>query len=166
MLPRERKRRPSEKRSYFYYICPRGRDGRDEGCNHNRYYPAVSLEEQVWEEVYLFLLDPERMRRGLEQLVLAESQGDRELDAAFAHWTDMLSKTGAKMDRLLDLYLEGHLGKGRYDERVRTLEAEAQNARGELERLWARWQMIPRPQSDMEELVESYAETLPDDLAS
>jgi len=24
MLPSERKRRASEKRSYFYYICPRG----------------------------------------------------------------------------------------------------------------------------------------------
>ena len=38
-------------------------------------------------------------------------------------------------------------------------------ARGELEKLRARRQMITRAQSDMEELVESYAEALPDDLA-
>ncbi len=34
MLPSERKRRASEKRSYFYYICPRGRYSRDEGRHH------------------------------------------------------------------------------------------------------------------------------------
>jgi site-specific DNA recombinase len=166
MLPSERKRRASEKRSYFYYICPRGRDSRDEGCHHNRHHPAVSLEEQVWEEISSFLLDPGRMRRGLEDLVLAESDRDRELEVAFAHWTDILVKTDVKTDRLLDLYLEGHLGKGRYDERVRALEAEAQNARGELEKLRVRRQMIAHAQSNMEELVELYAEALPDDLAS
>jgi site-specific DNA recombinase len=166
MLPSERKRRASEKRSYFYYICPRGRDSRDEGCNHNRHHPAVALEEQVWEEISSFLLDPERMRQGLEDLVLSESQRDGELEAAFAHWTDMLVKADAKMDRLLDLYLEGHLSKGRYDERVRALEAEAQSARGELEKLRARRQIIAQAQSNIEELVESYAEALPDDLAS
>jgi hypothetical protein len=166
MLPSERKRRASEKKSYFYYICPRGRDSRDEGCNHNRHHPAVELEEQVWEEISSFLLDPERMRRGLEDLVLTESQRDGELEAAFAHWTDMLVKADVKMDRLLDLYLEGHLSKGRYDERVRALEAEAQSARGELEKHRASRQMIAQAQSNIEELVESYAEALPDDLAS
>jgi hypothetical protein len=113
MLPSERKRRASEKRSYCYYICPRGRDTRDEGCDHNRHHLAVSLEEQVWEEVSSFLLDPERMRRGLEDLVLADSKRDGELEAAFAQWTDMLTRTEVKMDRLLDLYLEGELGEGR-----------------------------------------------------
>ena len=62
--------------------------------------------------------------------------------------------------------IEGHLSKGRYDERVRALEAEAQSARGELEKLRASRQMIAQAQSNMEELVESYAEALPDDLAS
>jgi site-specific DNA recombinase len=166
MLPSERKRRASEKRSYFYYICPRGRDTRDEGCDHNRHHPAVSLEEQVWKEVSSFLLDPERMRRGLEDLVLAESKRDGELEAAFAQWTDMLARTEVKMDRLLDLYLEGELNKGRYDARVRTLKAEAHSARGELEKLKARRQMITQSQSDMKELVDSYAKALPDDLAS
>lgn len=46
------------------------------------------------------------------------------------------------------------------------LEAEAQSARGELEKLRARRQMIAQAQGDMEELVASYAEALPDDLAS
>jgi hypothetical protein len=155
MLPSERKRRASEKRSYCYYIFPRGRDTRDEGCDHNRHHLAVSLEEQVWEEVSSFLLDPERMRRGLEDLVLADSKRDGELEAAFAQWTDMLTRTEVKMDRLLDLYLEGELGKGRYDSRVRALKAEAQSARGELEKLKARRQMITQSQSDLEELVDS-----------
>ena len=63
------------------------------------------------------------MRRGLADLVVAESQTDGVLEAAFAHWTDTLVKAEVKMDRLLDLYLEDHLNKGRYDRRVRRLEA-------------------------------------------
>jgi len=100
------------------------------------------------------------------QRAKAESQKDRELEVAFAHWADILVKTEAKIDRLLELYLEGHLGKDRHDERVRTLEAEAQNARGELEKLRARRHMIAQTQNDVEELVDSYAEALPNDLAS
>jgi len=96
------------------------------------------------------------MRQGLEDLVLDERRRDGELETAFAHWTDMLVKTEVKMDRLLDLYLEGDLGKLRYHERVR----------GELEKLKARRQMIAQLQGDMEELVESYSKALPDDLAS
>ena len=110
----------------------------------------------MWEEISSFLLDPVRMRQGLEDLVLAERRRDGELETAFAHWTDMLVKTEVKMDRLLDLYLEGDLGKLRYHERVR----------GELEKLKARRQMIAQLQGDMEELVESYSKALPDDLAS
>jgi len=106
------------------------------------------------------------MRQGLEDLVLAERRRDGELETAFAHWTDMLVKTEVKMDRLLDLYLEGDLGKLRYHERVRALEAEAHSVRGELEKLKARRQMIAQLQGDMEELVESYSKALPDDLAS
>ena len=106
------------------------------------------------------------MRRGLADLVVAESQTDGVLEAAFAHWTDTLVKAEVKMDRLLDLYLEDHLDKGRYDRRLRRLEAEARSARGELEKLRARRQVIAQTQGDMEELVESYVEALPDDLAS
>jgi site-specific DNA recombinase len=87
MLPSERKRRASEKRSYFYYICPRGRDSKDEGCDHNRHHPAVSLEEQVWEKVSSFLLNPERMRRDLEEMMLALCLPKGTTPCAISSWT-------------------------------------------------------------------------------
>jgi hypothetical protein len=106
------------------------------------------------------------MRRGLEEMMLAERKKEGELDTAIGQWTDTLVKTEAKMNRLLDLYLEGDLDKGRYGASVKTLEAEARSVGGELEKLKARRQRITQSQSDMEELVDSYTGALPDDLAS
>ena len=61
-------------------------------------------------------------------MMLAERKKEGELEAAITQWTDTLVRTEVKMDRLLDLYLEGELDRRRYGASVRTLEAEARRA--------------------------------------
>jgi site-specific DNA recombinase len=164
MLATSRKRKVSREGYYYYYVCQCGRYSWDDRCSHNRHHSAVELERQVWEDVSRFLSDPERMRRGLENLVAHEAKEDGSLDAAFAFWGETLSQVKIKSERLLDLYLEGTLEKGRYEERTRGLEAQEKEARAELEKIKARKQTIEQAERDVESLIESYSAAIPDEL--
>jgi hypothetical protein len=104
------------------------------------------------------------MRQGLENLVAHEADEDGGLDAAFAYWSETLSQVEVKSERLLDLYLEGTLEKGRYEERTKGLEAQENEARAELEKIKARKQTIEQAERDIESLIESYSATIPEEL--
>jgi site-specific DNA recombinase len=149
---------------YYYYVCQCGRYSWDERCSHNRHHSATEVEHRVWEGVSGFLSDPELMRQGLENLVAHEAKEDGGLDAAFAYWGEALSQVEVKSERLLDLYLEGTLEKGRYEERTRGLEAQEKEARAELEKIQARKQTIEQAERDIESLIESYSAAIPDEL--
>ena len=166
MLATSRKRKVSREGSsyYYYYVCQCGRYSWDDRCSHNRHHSATELERQVWEGVSGFLSDPERMRRGLEELVAHEAKEDGGLDAAFAYWGETLSQVKVKSERLLDLYLEGALEKGCYDERARGLEAQEKEARAELEKVKARRQTIEQAERDIEGVIESYSAAIPHEL--
>jgi site-specific DNA recombinase len=164
MLASSRKRVAPRNGHYFYYVCQRGRYSRDDGCSHNRNHPAIELEREVWEPVREFLLDPERMRQGLESLFAEEGEENGHLEATFAYWTDILSKIEVKQERLLDLYLDGNLDKERYEERVKGLEVQQKEATGKLEELKARKQVIDAAERDMEHLIESYSAAIPENL--
>jgi hypothetical protein len=105
MLATSRKSKVSQKGYYYYYVCQCGRYSWDDRCSHNRHHPATAVERQVWEGVSGFLSDPERMRRGLENLVAHEAKENGGLDAAFAYWGETLFQVKVKSERLLDLYL-------------------------------------------------------------
>lgn len=104
------------------------------------------------------------MRQGLENLVTEEGKEDSSIEATFAYWTDTVSKIEVKQERLLDLYLDGGLDKGRYEERVKGLEVQEKEARGELEQINTRRQTIEQAESAMESLIEAYSAAMPADL--
>jgi site-specific DNA recombinase len=164
MLASTRKRPAPTQGHYFYYICPRGRYSRDDGCSHNRHHPATELEALVFEQVRAFLSDPDLMRTGLRELVAAETVEQQRDRFELAHWTEALQNAEIKTERLLDLYLDGGLERTLYEEKMETLRAEERIAREEVERVKTRRQMVEAAQRDMEALIESYAEAVPEDL--
>jgi hypothetical protein len=161
MLASTRKRPVPSRDLYFYYICPRGRYSRDDGCSHNRHHPAKELEALVFEQVRTFLSDPDLMRAGLRELVASETAEQERDRSELAHWTGALHNVEIKTERLLDLYLDGRLEKALYEEKMESLRAEERSAREEIERLKARRQMVEAAQHDMEALIESYAQSRP-----
>ena len=164
MLASIRKRPAPSQGHYFYYICPRGRYSRDDGCSHNHHHPAKELEALVFEQVRAFLSDPNLMRAGLRELVASETTEQERDRSELAYWTEALQNVEIKTERLLDLYLDGGLEKALYEEKMESLRAEERSAREEVERLKARRQMVETAQRDMEALIESYAEAVPEDL--
>ncbi len=164
MLASTRKRPAPAQGHYFYYMCPRGRYSRDEGCSHNRHHAAKELEALVFEQVRAFLSDPDLMRAGLRELVAAETAEQERDRSELAFWTEALQNVEMKTERLLGLYLDGGLERTIYEERMDSLRAEERSAREEVERLKARRQMVEDAQRDMEALIESYAEAVPEDL--
>jgi hypothetical protein len=139
------------------------RDSWDDRCSHNRHHAATDLERQVWKGVSGFLSDPERMRQGLEELVAANPR--RTAGSTRRSPTGVKpSRIEVKSERLLDLYLEGTLEKGRYEERTRRLEAQEKEARAELEKIKACKQTIEQAGRDVEGLIESYSAAIPDEL--
>jgi Recombinase zinc beta ribbon domain len=164
MLASTRKRPAPSQGHYFYYVCPRGRYSRDDGCGHNRHHPAKVLEALVFEQVRASLSYPDRMRAGLRELVASETaEQERDL-SELAHWTDTLQSVETKTERLLDLYLDSDFDKALFENKMELLRAEERSAREEVERLKARRQTVEAAQRDMEALIESYAEAVPEDL--
>jgi hypothetical protein len=164
MLASTRKRPAPAEGHYFYYICPRGRYSWDDGCSHNRHHRAEDLEAYVFEQVRVFLSDPNLMRAGLMELVASEAKEQERDRTELAHWTEALQNVEMKTDRLLDLYLDGRLDKARYEEKMEFLRAEETNARKEVERLKTRREMVEAAQRNLNALVESYAQTVPEHL--
>jgi site-specific DNA recombinase len=164
MLASTRKRLAPSQDHYFDYICPRGRYSRDDGCLHNRHHPATELEALVFEQVRAVLSNPDLMRAGLRELVASETAEQERDRSELAHWTEALQNVGIKTERLLDLYLNGGLERTLYEQKMASLRAEETSASEEIERLKTRRQMEEAAQSDMEALIEGYAEAVPEDL--
>jgi hypothetical protein len=61
-------------------------------------------------------------------------------------------------------YLNGNLERTLYEEKMVSLRAQEKSAREEIQLLKARRQMIEDAQRDMETLIESYAEAVPENL--
>ncbi len=129
MLASTRKRPAPAQGHYFYYICPRGRYSRDDGCSHNRHHPAKELEALVFEQVRAFLSDPDLMRAGLRELVASETAEQERDRSELAFWTEALQNIEMKTERLLDLYLDGGLERTIYEEKMESLRAEERSAR-------------------------------------
>jgi hypothetical protein len=145
-------------------LCPRVRYSRNGGCSHNRHHPAKELEALVFEQVRAVLSDPDLMRAGLRELVASETAEQERDRSELAHWTEALQNVEIRTKRLLDLYLDGGLEKALYEEKMDSLRAEERSAREEVEHLKARRRMIEAAQHDVEALIQSYAEAVPEEL--
>ena len=88
-------------------------------CSQGKNIRAEETEAAVWGFVSRILKDPERLRRGIDEMLDREraltsrSPGNDE-----EGWLKKLSELETQEELLLDLYLEGKLETGRYESRI------------------------------------------------
>jgi len=134
--------RATHKGKYKYYYCPatmRRDSARDCNLPHIR---ADRVDEEVWSWVKDLLTDPDAIERGLSELRAKQDQGQqlRELDKRIA-------AQSRKLDRLVDLYVDGDLGKQRFARKKTDLENAIEAFEAERDRLLAA-QRLTREQID------------------
>src|SRR5215207_6385686 len=126
---------------------------------------AEETEAAVWDFVSGILKDPERLRRGIDEMLDREraltsrSPGDDE-----EGWLKKLSELVAQEERLLDLYLEGKLEIGRYESRVSQIKQSRRTIEDELERIRNHSAHIERLEHDRNALVSHYSRIAADHL--
>ena len=148
-----------------YYRCT-SRYGRGVGaCTMSKNFRAEKTEAAVWNFVSGVLKDPERLRAGLDEMLSRErAASSRNPEEEEREWLKRLSDLDRQKDRLLDLYLDEKLDKGRYESKVRDLNRATETAESELERLRNRQSRIRELERDRDALLESYATIIPEQL--
>jgi hypothetical protein len=120
----------------------------------------------IWEFVSGILKDPERLQRGLDEMLRQEEAlgGPRHPDGDEEGWLRKLSELEAQEERLLDLYLEGKLEVDRYESRVSQIKRPRKTIEDELERINDRAARIERLKHDWDALLSHYSRIIPEQL--
>jgi len=148
-----------------YYRCGRRYRVGEYACSQGKNIRAEETEAAVWDFVSGILKDPERLRRGIDEMLDREraltsrSPGDDE-----ESWLKKLSELVAQEERLLDLYLEGKLEIGRYESRVSQIKQSRRTIEDELERIRNHAAHIERLEHDRNALVSHYSRIAADHL--
>jgi hypothetical protein len=90
---------------YFYYLCRRHHEERDE-CSNRKCFRADKVEPEVWGLVSGLLQNPEQLRSDLERMIELERdglRGDPDLEART--WLEKLDEVDRKRSRFQ--YSEG-----------------------------------------------------------
>ena len=164
MAPNRRRRSPESPYISYYRCNTRHKRGR-EACVMGKSWRADAVEPLVWSRVSDTLMDPKRLRAGLERLVEEERvQGQADPDKEARKWSDKLSALERKRGAFQDMAAEGLIT---FDE-LRTKLVELQDGRKaaqmKLEAIERRRERIQHLEKNAEEVIRFYAEALPEDL--
>jgi site-specific DNA recombinase len=157
--------RPHNKGHYYYYSCSRRRKLRKMCDCRQASIQAGAIEPVVWEFVRGMLLDPERIRAGMERMIATEretSKGSPEKEARM--WSEKLAEAGRKRTRYQEMAAEGLITFGELRERLAELEETCEVVRRELDALAARMERAEQLERDLEALLEQTAGVRPEDL--
>src|ERR687893_2057843 len=119
-----------------YYRCGKRYRVGKHVCSQGKNIRAEETEAVVWSFVSRVLKSPERLRRGMDEMLdemktlTSRSPSDDE-----ENWLKKLAEREAQEERLLDLYLEGKLEVSRYESRVSQLKLSRKTLEEELERI-------------------------------
>ncbi len=156
------------RRRYCYYRCPkRGRHGMQKVCINGKHHRAAEAEAAVWDLVSGLLKSPERLRRGLEEMIEQERAGMRgDPDQEAAAWLEKLCEVEQERRGYLRLAAKGHMTDEELDEALSELEEMRITAEGELAALRGRKETLEELERDRDALLESYVEMTPEALDS
>jgi site-specific DNA recombinase len=157
--------RPHNKGYYYYYSCSRRRKLRKMCDCRQASIQAGAVEPVVWEFVRGMLLDPERVRAGMERMIATEretSKGSPEKEARM--WSEKLAEAGRKRSRYQEMAAESLITLGELRERLAELEETCEVVRGELDVLAGRVERAEQLERDLEALLEQTACVRPEDL--
>lgn len=115
---------PKTGRRYFYCECSRYRSGDRRKCGAKiRRIRADGLEPRIWSFISALILEPDRLRKGLEALIEEEeraSRGDPEREAKL--WYDKLQEAEQMRSGYQDLAARGLLTYEELGEKRAALE--------------------------------------------
>jgi site-specific DNA recombinase len=94
-------RRP---RRYYYCQNSQGELAAKIACD-NRYFRVSKVDAAVWEWVHGLLLEPEMLRKRLEEEQAKTEEATRPLRTRLAVIDDLLANNRRQLEKLLDLYL-------------------------------------------------------------
>jgi hypothetical protein len=150
---------PKTDRRYFYYVCSRLRNGDTRECKTKiRSVRADVLEPRIWEFVSGLILEPGRLRRGLETMIEEEertSRGDPDREAKL--WHEKLQEAERMRSGYQDLAARGLLTYEELGEKLAALEETRSVARQELESLKGRRASLDDLKRDRDAMLEAYA---------
>jgi site-specific DNA recombinase len=150
---------PKTDRRYFYYVCSRLRNSDSHGCETKiRSVRADVLEPRIWGLVSGLILQPGRLRRGLEAMIKEEERGSRgDPDREAKLWHEKLQEAERMRSGYQDLAARGLLTYGELGEKLAALEETRSLARQELESLKGRRERLESLKRDREAVLEAYA---------
>lgn len=150
---------PKTNRRYFYYVCSRVRSAGSGGCATKiRSVRADVLEPRVWGFVSGLILEPDRLRRGLEAMIEEEERagrGDPEREAGL--WHGKLQEAERMRGGYQDLAAKGLLTHEELGEKLAALEETRATALRELEALRGRRDRLEDLKRDRGAVLGAYA---------
>jgi site-specific DNA recombinase len=150
---------PKTRRRYFYYACSRLRNADTRGCKTKiRSVRADLLEPRVWGFVSGLVLEPGRLRRGLEAMIEEEERGGRgDPDREAKLWHGKLREADAMRSGYQDLAAKGLLINEELGEKLSAVEETRATARRELRVLTDRRNRLEDLRRDRNAVLEAYA---------
>ena len=150
---------PKTGRRYFYYTCSRLRNSDSAGCETKiRSVRADVLEPRIWEFVSGLILEPGRLRRGLDAMIEEEERarrGDPDREAKL--WHEKLQEADRMRSGYQDLAARGLLTYEELGVKLAALEETRTLARRELESLKDRRERLESLKQDREAVLQAYA---------
>ena len=122
---------------------------------------------KVWEFVRSLLLDPERLRTGLERMIEQERKGmrgDPEHEAKV--WLEKITEADRKRGGYLDLAATGRMSYAELDVKLDEIEKIRKRASDKLEVLKGHKEALEQLDQDRDALLEHYARMVPEGLDS
>ena len=122
------------------------------------------VEPSVWDFVRSFLEDPERLRRGIEQLLEREGRllGAEAADEERRTWERTLEHVERKRSRLQDMAAEGLITFAELGTKLKALEEDRREAVRRLEELGRLGERLEALRQGTQNLVDSYTQLVPE----
>jgi hypothetical protein len=134
-------------------------------CINGKHHRAAEAEAAVWDLVSRLLKHPERLRRGLDEMIEQERAGMRgNPDEEAASWLEKLSEVEQERRGYLRFAAKGHMTDEELDEALAELEETRMTAEEELAAIRGRKEILEELERDRDALLESYAEMTPEAL--
>lgn len=111
-----------------YYVC----GNREKACPNKRHHRIGPIDHEIVNRLLPYFEKPELIREGLSSELNRKQKQHEELTAHAHELETQIGKVRNKVQRLLDIYLEGRLSSSDYTSKRNSLDAELEKLQPEL----------------------------------
>jgi len=150
---------------HFYHSCRKHYHHGDAGCLHRKNHRAADLEADVWGFVTDLLLDPDRLREGLEEMIEQERESLRaDPQKQVRTCVARLDELDRKRSRFQDMAAEGYITFEELGAKLREQEAVRESAQQPLRELEGGAARLEELEQNKAELLGKFAMVMPEAL--